>query len=476
MNIFRQTRIFAPVFVSLLCLQAIWEMSAQAQSRPPEEESRIIIVKVPNPVPVAPREGYLTLYTVAQAAITLTPVTAPGGKLRMKRADQKGICIFDKLAPGVYKLQIIHDDYKPLAEEIRIERGKATALRGDPVSKYGTIVLGLGGQLAEGVAVRLNGRELTSAEFKTEKGVIIIPRAPVGAQSLALNKVGYLDWSKQIDVEPGGNLISPEMARAVIMLTVKSLPRAEVHLDNEAKGQVTEEGMLTIRETDPGKRKLRVRLDGYEEAERELTLSFEQREPIEEVALVPLADETEFSAAFDLRITEWSPANQKGWELRAGSQIGVQISDRAFALASNTSRPNRTFNIYENFRLILNLRFDNGKGAAWVTRAKDERNYYLFELDKQERKLKFYICQDGNCVLKRNDAVVADLDEEGAFYRIKLVASGNRFEHRIDTRNGNDEPLGGVIVDDAFRYGGAGLCAINGLVMSVNEFKVIPLK
>src|SRR5262249_4926792 len=234
---------------------------------------------------------YLTLYTVAQATITLTPVAAPGGRARMEKADQQGIRIFDKLAPGSYKLQITHDDYKPLTEEIRIERGKATALRGDPISKYGTIVLGLGGQLAEGVTVRLNGRELTPAEFKTENGVIIIPRAPVGSQSLALNKVGYLDWSEQIEVKPGSNLFSTTMARAAIRLTIKSLPGAEVHLDNEARGRVTNEGMLMIRDLNPGKCKLRIRLDGYEEAERELALSLEQRERIEEIRLVPLADE-----------------------------------------------------------------------------------------------------------------------------------------------------------------------------------------
>src|SRR5262249_16815991 len=161
-----------------------------------------------------------------------------------------------------------------------------------------------GGQLAEGVTVRLNGRELTLAEFKTENGVIIIPRAPVGNQSLALNKVGYLDWSEQIDVKPGSNLFSTTMARAAIRLHIKSLPGPEGHRDNEGKGRVTKEGMLTIRDLDPGKCKLRVRLDGYEEAERELALSLEQRERVEEIRLIPLADETEFRATFDPRIVE----------------------------------------------------------------------------------------------------------------------------------------------------------------------------
>ncbi len=477
-------RVFAIVFVFVLqfCWQAVVLMNAQAQTRP-EEDPKVIIIKTTDP-----KEGYLTVYTVTQATITLTPGTVPGGKPRTRKADQKGLGNFDRLNPGNYQVKIAHEDYEPYVTEIRIERGKAAALSTDPISKYGTVVLGLGKQAVEGVTIRLNGNTLTPAQFKTENGVIIIPRVPVGKQTLAINKVGYLDWSEQIDVEPGSNLRAPMMERASIMLTVKSLPAAEVHLDTEPTGRITKDGMLVIRNLDPGKYKLRVRLDGYQTQdgrdsyEAPLELTTKERDQVVEAPLVPIPESGEVEAASDANPGKWTPSPPPGWRFETGKPRGIRIADDRVALVKTTSETNQRFNNYYDFRLVLDVSFSNGKGAAWIVRAKDERNYYLFEMTTAgsttgEKTLNFYICRDGHCGQpKERYPVTASIETPNETVRIILDVAGDRFSHWIETSKEGGTRLVPDFTDKTFAFGGVGLRAINGLDMFVNQFLVIPGK
>src|SRR5262249_53999746 len=54
---------------------------------------------------------------------------------------------------------------------------------------------------------------------------------------------------------------------------------------------------------------------------------------------------------------------------------------------------------YKNCEISFNLRFMSMRGAAWIVRAKDQNNYYLFWLNgstgRFPNQLRTYICRNG---------------------------------------------------------------------------------
>ena len=244
---------------------------------------------------------------------------------------------------------------------------------------------------------------------------------------------------------------------------------AEIYLGDNKVGEATD-GSYQIKLL-PGAHLLRIKLSGYEEAQRNLALSLAAREVTEEIPLTPVKFDGEFNDSFDPLIKGWSP-NPPG-QLQTAAPKGWQVTREALALINNSSIPHRPFNLYRDFTLVLNVRLTNNHGAAWVVRAQDWQTYYLFELNKTDKKLYCYVCRAGQCERKQSFVVLADLGETNASYRIFLEATGNLFKHTIATRNGMEQ-LGGIFQDDTFSYGGIGLRAINGAEMLVNEFFVKP--
>ena len=123
------------------------------------------------------------------------------------------------------------------------------------------------------------------------------------------------------------------------------------------------------------------------------------------------------------------------------------------------------------------MKFANGKGASWVVRAQDDKNFYLFELTtsqskNQEKAWNFYICRDGNCALKDSQPCLAEIEKPESYIRISLEAKGNSFALKIPSQG--DKGMGPTFTDDTYRYGGIGLRAINGLEMFVTEFFIKP--
>jgi hypothetical protein len=474
-----------------LCLVGVEIAHAQKPGRSPNKPSDSGRGKTGTPVKeepkedgplirqiyVKPSEGFLALTTTRDAEIRMRRLAAADRRI-VGKADQQGLFSREKLLPGRYRIEISREDFEPLTENIVIEKGKQTPLIRFLAPKYGSIILGLGGQTTSDIDVRLNGVRVEPARLKIEEGKIHIQRVPVGLHQISLVKSGYIDWSREHVVQPGqcDNLIQVDMSRETIALTVKSLPKSEVYLDDERKGEISAEGSLRISDLAPGEHRLRLELDGYEGLERSLTLTLDHRAPVIEATLTPITEEAEFLETFDPRHINWSPRTPEGWKYETGYQKGLFISKDSLGLVKNTSKRNRSFNVYDDFTLVLNVQFINGRGAAWVARAKDENNYYLFELDAREKRLNFYLCIEGKCESRRSDIVLTEIGEEGAFFRVYLEARGNRFRHQIVSPKGMKENLGGEFVDDSFRYGGVGLRGIDGIEMFVNEFFVKPDK
>jgi hypothetical protein len=445
-------------------------------------QDRIILVPVIKPVRVAPKEGHLALYTVPESTVVLTPLFASGGDGRKLKqvANRDGITSFGKLKPGDYQVEIVLGDYEPLSDKVRIRAGQVTPMIGLLKAKFATVTLILGVQDAADMTVKINGAQVMSERLKSESGNIIIQHVPVGPNQVTCSKPGFDDFTAQLAVKPGDNNFPGTLKRATIALTIRTKPGAAIYLNDERKDDNTD-GILRIPGLAPGAYRLRVRLDGHENVERQLNLTLDRREEVIEAPLIPIAEDEEIDAAADPSIVNWIPALPSGWKFETGNPRGLRVTGESVALVNNTSKLNRRFNIYRDFTLVLNLIMTDGKGAAWVVRAQDDRNYYLFELttsksQRGEKYLSFYVCREGRCELRDGYPVVADIEKPGEPLTITLEATGDRFRHFIETGALRKTPLVKDFRDGTFSLGGVGLRSINGLKMFVNQYLVIPQK
>jgi len=431
------------------------------------------------PIIIRPNEGYLALATTSNATVSLMRLVT-----RRDRNDYQvslnGVLNVPRLKPGSYRLEIRCDDYEPFTDTINIIKGEQTVLNLPLTAKYGTVMFGFGAQATRDIAVWLDGKEIASAKLRFEKDTLDITRVPVGLRQIRLSKPGYEDWSQQIEVKPGAvadNKISVAMIPATITLTVKSLPQADVYIDGLLRGGVGNDGALLIPDLEPGAHTLKVKLAGYQGVDRSLSLTIEKRAVTEVVNLISILETSEFNAGFKEDTKNWVKTWPQGWELTATPQRGLQVTGERVGLINNTTIPNQPFNHYGDFLLLLNVKFVNGKGAAWVVRAQDDKSYYLFELatsqsKSREKAWNFYICRDGNCMLKDSQPCLAEIEKPESHIRISLEARGNSFTLKIPSQG--DRGAGPTFTDDTFRYGGIGLRTINSLEMFVTEFFIKP--
>ena len=160
----------------------------------------------------------------------------------------------------------------------------------------------------------------------------------------------------------------------------------------------------------------------------------------------------------------------------------LYISGAAVALFKDATET-RAFNVYRDFTWSFDLGFGKGKRAAWVVRALDTKNYYLFELTtaKSERRqwlFNFYLCRDGKLELKDSRDVVENLETPDDSFQLKVKVVGNQFSHTINIASRpqlGELPLGSF-TDNTYSYGGVGFQAINGTEIKVLSFVIIPEK
>lgn len=443
----------------------------------------------------------LTLYTESQATVVLTRLdNARSAQQIKKQANQKSIVFFPSLMPGTYKLEVSLEGYKPISQQIELTK-MPLALSAPLESKFGTLWILMGKQTGADVVVKLDGKEEKPEEVQLEQG-IEEKRAfrlvkPTGAYRLEISKPGFKGKSwEQIAVisdsldsfnvkngRPPKNQLNVNLERAVVRLTVASLPDARVYVSKSGesgralRGQVKGQTPVQI-DLLPGDYKLSVELDGYETFEKPIKLELD-KPSVEELinSLDPVSDP---ETSDDFIGNYWYPGAPGAWQLDKGR--GRLVKGDGVALFRRGQKETHPFNYYSDLTLVFKVSFSNQKGAAWVARARDEKNYYRFELttsrsSRGEKQFIFSVCKDGNCVEKWSDPVVAKIETPDDVLTIKLVASGNELHHFIDVLSDPTEkmrPLGRVITDETFKVGGVGLTGPSGAEMKITKFLVIP--
>ncbi|MGH9854554.1 MAG: carboxypeptidase regulatory-like domain-containing protein [Blastocatellia bacterium] len=442
----------------------------------PESERVKVITKTEFvKVPVRPNKGYLSVVAIAAANVTLIPLPAnqkKGGAIKGVVKDEDGSLNLINLLPGEYKITIEHEDYRPFSDTIQVDParlGTFVALN-KMVSKYGEIRIGGAPANAK---IFLDEAPITSPRLKVENQNAVIPKVPVGKHRLRISKEGYVDLAREIEVTPREQtFVSAQLELARVTLNLISEPGARVYVENEEKGAIPSDGNLTI-PLAPGPHAVRVSKEGYQEWKKELTLSLVNNPAVERANLIPIPNSAEGDWEPSQGARKWFP-QAAGWRFDTS---GALIRGDKLVLFDTES--NRDFNTYRDFKLEFDVVFTNGKGVAWVARAKDPNNYYLFEISglaSGKPAFHFYVCRDGKLEWKDSRSIVEKINKPGDSFHIIFEARGNRFDTKMTVaRAPSVKPhLVGIFQDDTFSYGGIGFRGKDQSESLLQTFFVIP--
>ncbi len=425
-------------------------------------------------VEVRANKGYLSVVAVPSAIVTLTPVNQKRG-LTIKEAikDPDGSLNLINLVPGSYKITITHDDYQPYTEAIEVEpaRVETFVAFNKIVSKYGSIRIG---GAPSGAKIFLDDKLINASGMTADSQGLLISRIPVGKHQLRVSKDRYVDFSTTADLTPGKQLfIAANLDLATVTLNLSSLPGARVYVGSEEKTIIPPDGKVAVPLV-PGQHTIRVMKDGFQEWKRDLTLSLAANPVNETASLVPIPNSGEGDWQPVSGPRKWYPA-ASGWKF---TNSGAAVSGDAVVLFD--TEPNRDFNIYNDFKLEFDVVFTNGKGVAWVARAKDPQNYYLFEIGgpsgEASNTFNLYICRDGRLEWKDSRTLVERVDKKGDSFHVIFEARGNQFTTRMTIASAPSEQpyLIGIFQDETFSYGGVGFRGKSGSVALLQALFVIP--
>lgn len=443
----------------------------------PESERVKIITKTEFiRVAVNPDKGYLSLVAIPKAQVTLTPlppVHKNATEIKELIKDPDGSLNLINLLPGKYKLTIEHEDYAPLSDTIQVDpaRPDTYVAMNKMVSLYGAIRIG---GIMPGSKVFLDDQPVKPSDLTLENQNATIAKVPVGKHRLRISKDGYVDLNKEIEILPGRpSFVTAQLELAMVTISLISQPGARVYAGSAEVAAIPSDGKVAI-SLPPGKHSIRVSKDGFQDWTKEMSLSLANVSVTERIELIPVPNSAEGDWQPSLGARKWFP-QASGWRF---DNTGALIRGDKLVLFDTES--NRDFNTYRDFKLEFDAVFTNGKGLAWVVRAKDTNNYYLFEIANPltSPTFNFYVCQDGKLEWKDSQRIVENMSKKGDSFHITFEARGNRFDTRMTIASApSAQPhLIGIFQDDSFSYGGIGFRGKDMSESLLQTFFVIPLR
>jgi hypothetical protein len=428
-------------------------------------------------VAVRANKGYLSVVAVPVATVTLTPLTPnpkKGSIIKKVIEDEDGSLNLINLLPGKYEILIEHEDYSPYTDTIQVDpaRPDTFVALNKMVSKFGVVRIG---GVQPGAKILFDENKINPSNRTGDDQNIVIPKVAVGKHQLKISKEGYVDFSRELEVLPGRQtFVSVILDPATVTLNISSQSGAKVYVGSEEKATIPSDGKVTI-PLIPGRHSIRVSKDGYQDWKKELTLSLADKSVTEPVNLIPIPSSSEGDWQPSLGARKWFP-QATGWKFDKSGAI-IRGEKTVFF----DTEPNRDFNIYKNFKIEFDVVFTNGKGVAWVARAKDSDNYYLFEINGPQSNnptFHFFICKDGKLEWKDSRPIVEKINNKGDSFHIVFEARGNRFvtSMEISSAPTSKPHLVGIFQDDSFSLGGIGFCGRDQSEALLQNFIVTPLK
>lgn len=376
------------------------------------------------------------------------------------------------LKPGSYVLEVKHPDYEPLQQSVTIRPGSVTPLRVALRPRFGIIQLVFSQPFSNGT-IKLDGNEISASDLTRTSETEIRLKTPIGHHRLEILGAEYLPFSGEITLRGATPQSLPViLERAVAALLIKTQEGTRVYVNGQETGIVPATGALRVSTLLPDQpNTVRLERFGYEKFEQLIrgqagkTVELEPR-------LLPLPTTTEFADNFQGGLQFWEAPSE--WKAETGiltvpttSRIGV-VKEKRFCESE----------------VFFGLRLTNDRGAAWVVRAQDEKNYYLFCLNGPggifPNKFQTYVCRDGKLDLTK--PVTAPLPilpplKPGETYRVHIKISGNTIQHWITPSKTGEEISIGFFQDaqNTFPCGTLGFSTPAGEAFQVTGFVVSPL-
>jgi hypothetical protein len=416
-------------------------------------------VKPPVAKPPAPTTGTLSVTTIP--AVARIVIKNSQGRT-IKGASQDGK-YQTELRWGAYTIEVSADNYVSQTLKVEVERGKTATVPIQLTPTSGALLINLGA-LGPDATILIDNKKPTSLARKSGN-LVELDDLPAGAHTLRITHPSIAPHEEQVVVEGGKTIpVTPTFKLAVANLRIKSEPEANIFVDGRMEGQTTSGGELLIT-TSPGRHTIKAEKERFEPAEK--TEEFKIGDQMVEVKLPHIKTSPEFADTFQEGTTLWDAP--KTWRVNRSKML---VKGQEIGLARNL--------IYENFIMVFDISFTNQKGAVWIVRARDKKNYYLFQLSGPKgahpRSFRSFIYQNGQPTLLRSDQVVEDLSRPNDFYHITIEAKGNTIKHFIQLKSNpaaGAEPLS-TLTDSTFAYGGIGFGAIDDEEFEVFFVNITP--
>ena len=207
--------------------------------------------------------------------------------------------------------------------------------------------------------------------------------------------------------------------------------------------------------------------DGYEEQAERLKVP-----PGATAIERPLKPQKMYSGFADFFLhggSSWSLP--KSWEVMSGKML---VRGPEIGLVAER--------IYKDFKLEFDISLRNGKGAVWVIRARDENNYYVFQLSGQKatspNTFRSFVVRDGKLQLINSIRVTEDLGQPGDSFHIVVEAKGSEIRHFIESVSNPSEKgirLLDILVDSSLSYGKVGFSTKENEEFIVYSFVAEPI-
>lgn len=453
----RKNKLLYFVKISILLLAISFPTFAQREIKKVETDRAA-------PAPAKPTLGALLVVSnPSEAEVYLN-------NKKVGLTNAKGELTQTSVKPGSYTVVIKRPEYQDHREQITVIAGKPSTVTATLKPTFAIILLNFT-DLGSGLKIDLDGNTLEPEKFVVdlENKTIRIKTTP-GEHTLSINRQGYLPLNTKISstVEED-SLIPVSLERIPVNLIVKTLAGARLYLDGEPVGKAPATGLLKLTTLKPDKNyKLRLELEDYEAKEQ--AIATEAEKDIElNIELTPLPTSAAFSETFLSGLTFWEAP--KSWKAENG--LLYVRGENGVGLPKNKR--------YKDCNISFGLRLNKSGGAAWIVRARDKKNYYLFYLGGTSgqfaNQFRVYICRDGVYSLESpadpSLPVPVPL-KVGDDYRIRIQISGNVIQHWITPSNIGEEYSLGLFKDpgNSFPIGGMGFALLAEQDFLVNAFDI----
>ncbi|HWP43233.1 MAG TPA: carboxypeptidase-like regulatory domain-containing protein [Blastocatellia bacterium] len=415
--------------------------------------------------PAVKANGVLFVFTQPETASVV--VKNSQGETVSKGVSRQGEYRIE-LKPGKYNIEVEAAKYLASTFETVVKQAQPEYVLAELTPSTGAVQIAMG-TLPETAAILIDDSRPAKITRKSGNQVFI-DDVDIGSHTLRITHPTIADYEEKIEVQ-GGIItpVTPDFKEAVVSFIVRSEPGADIFIDNNLEGRVGERGELRVStKYKPGRHTIRAEKEKYRPAQK--SEEFSIGEAVVELKLTRATSLDEFADYFLDGAIHWEAP--KNWDVKRGrmtvrgSEIGL-LRDR----------------IYDDFKMVFDVSFANGKGAVWILRAQDKQNYYLFQLTgpraSAPNTLRYFAYQNGQPRLLGSVPVVENLGTPGDSFTITVEAKGPVIKHYIQVKSApkaSGPELISTVTDTIFSYGGVGFGAKDGEEFTVFLINVIPQK